>query len=193
MKKLKSPLNEGEYKKITSFFIENKNFLKMPIDQRDLREFIEKNGVFSDMVSELKKADTTLAWMYLRKLVIQANAPKVRKKLDARQILGVIAAIILIIGFSIILYTCTTSSSDKPEGKKDYEFMTECQNMIKRSVRYPSSVDHDGMDTIVKRVSNGNIVVLAPFSAKNAFGMESEHKAMCIFTTDGKSEISITD
>lgn len=193
MKKLKSPLNEGEYKKISSFFIENKNFLKMPNDQRDLREFIEKNGIFSDMVSELKKADTTLAWMYLRKLVIKANAPKVRKKMDVRQVLGLIVAIILIISISIILYTCASSSSDKPKGKKDYEFMTDCQNMIERSVRYPSSVDHDGMDTLVKRASNGNIVVIAPFSAKNAFGMESEHRAMCIFTLDGKAEISITD
>lgn len=193
MEKLKSPLNEGEYKKIHSFFATNKNLLKMPDDQRDLREFIEKNGIFSEMVSDLKKSDTTLSWMYLRKLVIQANTSKKTEPLRIKKIAGWIVLIAPLVAITLGLYSCLNSASDKPKEKKDYEFMTDCQNMIERSVRYPSSVDHNGMDTVVKKASNGNVVVMATFNAKNAFGMASKHRAKCIFTTDGNTEISITD
>lgn len=193
MEKLKSPLTEQEYKKINTFFTANKHFLKRPNDQRDLHEFIDKNGLFSDMVSELGKADTILAWMHLKKLVIQPDVQKTTKKIDTREVLGGIIAIVLIIGISIILYTCVTSFSDKPKVKKDYEYMTDCQKMIESKIRYPSSVDHYGIDTLVNRAPNGNVVVIAPFSAKNTFGMEIEHRAMCIFSQDGKGEISMTD
>lgn len=193
MEKLKSPLTEQEYNKINSFFKKHKKSLKMPNDQRDLREFITNNGLFSEMLDDLAKADTTLAWMHLRRLVIQDHIPKKIEPLNIKKIAGWIVLIIPLVVITMALYSCVTSSSDKPKGKKDYEFMTDCQNMIERSVRYPSSVNHGVMATVVHRAPNGNIAVMAPFSAKNAFGMESQHRARCIFTPDGSSEISMTN
>ncbi|WP_052023837.1 hypothetical protein [Acinetobacter sp. 272263] len=110
--------------------------------------------------------------------------------MTAKEKLGLVNLIIILIAFSFIFYSCTTKKS-KPQGIRDAEYMAICQKMIERRVNYPKTLDHAILSTNVYRASNGNITVTAPFSAKNAFGVEIGAKARCVFTPSGENEITI--
>lgn len=99
----------------------------------------------------------------------------------------IILTVALIFIFVFILSKC----KGEPEGTRDAEYMTMCQGMIERQVNYPRTLDHKILSTSVYRAPNGNVVVTAPFSAKNAFGVEMDAKARCVFTPNGESEITI--
>lgn len=106
--------------------------------------------------------------------------------------LGILNLVFILIVFSFILYKCATSEKKpKSEVSRDVEYMTMCQKLIKQSANYPSTVDHKVFSTNVYHAPNGNVAVTAPFSVKNAFGVEMDHTARCIFPKDGKPEIVI--
>ena len=106
--------------------------------------------------------------------------------------LGIVNLIVIVCALSLIVYKCSTKEA-KPAVKSDASYMTDCQNMIKLEAKYPSSVDHKVFSTSVYHAPNGNVAVTAPFTAKNAYGMELEHTAKCIFTKHGQQEISIVN
>lgn len=193
MEKLKSPLAGDEYAKINTFFEKHKGQLHKPDDSKKLDEFIGENGIFLELIENISPAEKILAWMHLRKLVMTGGQKKKKSvAFGSKGAGGIVALVVLLVCVGFILYTCTSSSSsDKPKVKQDYEYVTDCQKMIERSAKHPNSVSHSSLGTTVKRVASGNIAVMAPFTAKNSFGVEIEHKAMCIFTPDGKKEISI--
>ena|SRR5690606_24568490 len=110
--------------------------------------------------------------------------------MTTKEKLGLVNLIIILIAFSFILYSCATKKS-KPKGTRDAEYMTMCQKMIERQVSYPKTLDHAILSTSVYKAPNGNTVVTAPFSAKNAFGVEIGAKARCVFTPSGENEITI--
>lgn len=110
--------------------------------------------------------------------------------MTAKEKLGLVNLIIILIASSFILYSCATKKS-KPKDTSDVEYMAACQKMIKQQANYPATVDHKHFSTSTYRAPNGNIVVTAPFSAKNAFGVEIGAKARCVFTPSGENEITI--
>ena len=78
------------------------------------------------------------------------------------------------------------------DGKKgDYKFVMDCKKMAESNARHPSTVRHKMSSDSFYRAKNGNIAVTIGFTAKNSFGVEMEHKARCIFPTNGDPEISI--
>jgi hypothetical protein len=101
----------------------------------------------------------------------------------------IILAVVFIFILVFILGKCKGKS--KPEDTSDVEYMAACQKMIKQQANYPATVDHKHFSTSAYRAPNGNIVVTAPFSAKNAFGVEVDAKARCVFASNGETEITI--
>ena len=194
MGKLKSPLDESEYAKINRFFNLNKKSIHKPNGKNDLKEFIQKNGIFLNCITDLKESEKVLAWIYLRNLVLNGDSQNTVSTKAARwsmkEKFGLVNLVVIICALSFVVYKCSTSEP-KQKVKSDAAYMTDCQNMIKREAKYPSSIDHKPFSTSVHRAPNGNIAVIAPFTAKNGFGLELEHTAKCIFTKDGQQEISI--
>lgn len=83
------------------------------------------------------------------------------------------------------------SQSEKAMSQDDA--FLNCQQLVKSSSKYPSSVNFKILDTSgFTAKTTGNVVINIGFDAKNDFGVDVSAKARCVFTTDGESEITIT-
>ncbi|ENW29368.1 hypothetical protein PFCIP103579_3122 [Prolinoborus fasciculus] len=69
-----------------------------------------------------------------------------------------------------------------------------CRDMVKANAKYPTSVNFKLLDSSgFTAATTGNVVVMLGFEAKNSFGAELPAKARCVFTPEGKGEISIIE
>lgn len=85
--------------------------------------------------------------------------------------------------FIFILGSCKDKSSDKSDG----EYMLYCQKLIKGNVKYPATVDFDNFKArVVKR--DGDVTVVLPFTAKNAFGVPISNIANCTMNSGGTNQ-----
>ena len=60
------------------------------------------------------------------------------------------------------------------------EAITSCQSSLKSRLNYPATADFDWFGT-KSRIDGTQYYVWQDFKAKNAFGVESELRGLCIF------------
>jgi hypothetical protein len=67
-----------------------------------------------------------------------------------------------------------------------------CEDYAKSAANFPSTVDFSTFwDLAVTEHPNGNTTVLSSFRAKNAFGLELDHKIRCLLNAGGLIEANI--
>jgi hypothetical protein len=89
-------------------------------------------------------------------------------------------------------YKLEDSSDIKKETDVTLKYIGQCQDMVKESAKFKSSVDFATFSTgsSIDKIS-GLVLVHLPFEAKNGFGNMLPYVAKCTFPIKGKANISI--
>lgn len=73
----------------------------------------------------------------------------------------------------------------------EQQALQQCRELVRNGAKYPNSVDFKLLDTAVQTSkTHGNVIITIGFTAKNAVGAEMPVKARCLFTPEGKAEIT---
>lgn len=79
------------------------------------------------------------------------------------------------------------SVNDLMSGKEDGDYIQTCFDQTAASLKFPSSFDPSWLNATVYHAPTGNVVVQAPFEAKNGMGNTLPFKTRCVFDDQGMS------
>jgi len=85
------------------------------------------------------------------------------------------------------------SQKEKTGAFTDSAYVARCEEAIRMTLKFPSSMDKDWFSTNVYRAPTGNVAVTFDFSAKNGFGGTLPQKARCAFDDRGMHPVEITN
>ena len=84
------------------------------------------------------------------------------------------------------------SESEQLEGEPS-NYIQPCRENIQSNLQYPSSFDDEILSTTARKLPNGSIEIIMPFTAKNGFGNEIPQTARCLITTDKKMDVTLVN
>lgn len=85
-----------------------------------------------------------------------------------------------------------TSIQNKMARVTDAEATIACERSVKKQISYPLSFKRHTFSRSVRRHDNGAITLTFTFDAKNGFGNELPHRAVCFIDEDGLQSAEIT-